>query len=77
MPPATAPAIAKIALACSDKNDVVSASNLNRQLVALNSTVGKLKVEVMAERIADINPQCELNLITDFLTPESIPDTLK
>lgn len=57
-------------------HDVVSASNLNRQLVALNSTVGKLKVEVMAERIADINPQCELNLVTEFLTPETIPHTL-
>lgn len=57
-------------------HDVVSPSNLNRQLIALNSSIGKLKVEVMAKRIADINPQCALTLITDFLTPESIPDTI-
>src|SRR5690606_21658603 len=37
---------------------------------------GKLKVDVMAERIADINPLCELNLITDFLTPTSMPEAL-
>lgn len=37
-------------------NDAVSVSNINRQLVALESTVGKLKVDVMAQRIADINP---------------------
>lgn len=37
-------------------NDVVSVSNINRQLIALHSTVGRPKVEVMAERIRDINP---------------------
>lgn len=41
-------------------NDTVSESNLNRQIVALKSTVGKLKTEVMRERIADINPDCEV-----------------
>ena len=39
--------------------DVVSPSNLNRQLVALRSTVGRYKTEVMQERIADINPDCK------------------
>ena len=38
--------------------DTVSVSNLNRQIVALHSTVGQPKVEVMARRIADINPDC-------------------
>ncbi len=38
--------------------DIVSESNINRQLIALSSTVGKPKVEVMAERIKDINPDC-------------------
>jgi len=57
-------------------HDVVSASNSNRQLISLASTIGKLKVDVMAERIADINPLCELNLITDFLTPTSMPEAL-
>lgn len=57
-------------------HDVVSGSNLNRQLVALHSTVGQLKAEVMAERIRGINPQCEIKLITEFLTPDNIPATL-
>ena len=38
-------------------NDVVSESNINRQIIALHSTVGRLKTEVMAERVKDINPQ--------------------
>lgn len=57
-------------------HDVVSGSNMNRQMVALNSTVGILKAEVMANRIKDINPQCEIELITDFLTPDTIPQIL-
>jgi tRNA A37 threonylcarbamoyladenosine dehydratase len=57
-------------------HDVVSGSNMNRQLVALNSTVDTLKAEVMASRIRDINPDCELTLLTEFLTPSSIPDVL-
>jgi len=57
-------------------HDVVSASNINRQLVALNSTIGKLKVSVMANRINDINPDCKVNIITDFLSPTTIPDVL-
>lgn len=40
--------------------DTVSESNINRQLIALNSTIGKDKVLVMAERIADINPDCKV-----------------
>ncbi len=57
-------------------HDVVSGSNLNRQLVALKSTVGELKAEVMAARIRDIHPDCQLTLITDFLTPDTIPQIL-
>lgn len=57
-------------------HDVVSGSNMNRQLVALKSTVGVLKADVMANRIKDINPDCEVELITEFLTPDSIPDIL-
>lgn len=56
--------------------DVVAASNINRQLPALLSTVGRSKAEVMAERIRDINPDCRLTLITDFLTPDNIPALL-
>ena len=44
-------------------DDVVSVSNLNRQLVALHSTVGMQKTEVMATRIADINPDCDVRTL--------------
>ncbi len=42
-------------------DDVVAESNINRQLYALHSTVGQLKVRVAAARIADINPDCEVD----------------
>lgn len=50
-------------------HDVVSLSNLNRQLLALHSTLGRSKVEVMAVRLRDINPAIELTLIDEFLQP--------
>ncbi len=52
-------------------NDTVSISNINRQLCALHSTVGKYKVDVVAERLLDIDPS--LNVVTrkDFLLPEN------
>jgi len=56
--------------------DVVAISNINRQLPALLSTVGQRKAEVMEARIRDINPACQLTILTDFLTPENIPDLL-
>ncbi len=43
--------------------DVISESNLNRQIIALHSTVGRKKVEVMKERILDINPHCEVTAL--------------
>ena len=52
-------------------NDTVSFSNINRQLVALHSTVGKYKTDVMAERIKDINPSCNVTALNMFYTPES------
>jgi tRNA A37 threonylcarbamoyladenosine dehydratase len=51
--------------------DVVAASNINRQLVALNSTVGQKKADVMAERVRDINPDIKLTLISEFMNRES------
>lgn len=51
-------------------DDVVSVSNLNRQLVALRSTVGMAKTEVMAARIADINPDCTVNVMTKRYTED-------
>lgn len=41
-------------------DDVVSVSNINRQAVAMDSTVGRPKVEVIAEQVKDINPACEV-----------------
>lgn len=52
-------------------DDVVSHSNLNRQIVALHSTVGKLKIDVMAQRVLDINPQCNVTPIRMFYTPQN------
>lgn len=49
--------------------DTVSVSNLNRQLVALTSTVGKNKAEVMKDRIRDINPECDVKAIAGFYRP--------
>jgi tRNA A37 threonylcarbamoyladenosine dehydratase len=54
-------------------HDRVSPSNLNRQLVALGSTLGRPKVAVMAERVADINPDCRLDLWERFLPAEEMP----
>ena len=49
----------------------VGVSNINRQLVAYNSTVGKNKVDVEKERIADINPDCIVNTVTEFFDENS------
>ncbi len=51
--------------------DVVDESNINRQIIALHSTVGKPKVEVMQARIADINPACVVTARVCFYLPES------
>jgi tRNA A37 threonylcarbamoyladenosine dehydratase len=51
--------------------DTVSLSNINRQAVALHSTVGRPKAEVMAERIKDINPACEVEASVCFYLPEN------
>lgn len=51
--------------------DTVSVTNINRQLVALHSTVGKLKTEVMADRIRDINPECKVTVHSCFFTSET------
>ena len=51
--------------------DTVSLSNINRQIIALHSTVGRPKVEVMRERILDINPECQVNAHNIFYLPEN------
>ncbi len=57
-------------------HDRVAPSNLNRQLLALHSTLGQPKVTAMAARIADINPHCQLDLMATFLRPEDVPTLL-
>ena len=51
--------------------DTVSVSNINRQLPALHSTIGKSKVEVVADRIKDINPDCEVIRKSLFYSAET------
>ena len=51
--------------------DTVSVSNINRQIIALHSTVGRPKVEVMKERMLDINPDCKVNAYNVFYLPEN------
>lgn len=53
-------------------HDKVVASNINRQLPALLSTVGQSKAELMRARIADINPDCRVTVLTDFLGIENV-----
>ena len=57
--------------------DVVSDSNRNRQLLALCSTEAQVKVEVMARRLQDINPQLQLETKQMWLTPENVPALLE
>ncbi|MDM0013384.1 tRNA threonylcarbamoyladenosine dehydratase [Variovorax sp. J22P168] len=51
--------------------DHVAESNINRQIHALESTVGQAKVEAMRDRIAQINPSCRVLAIDDFVEPEN------
>lgn len=55
--------------------DVVASSNINRQLVALHSTVGRQKAEVLAERLRDINPRLELTIVNRYIKDDET-DTL-
>lgn len=52
--------------------DTVALSNLNRQLYALHSTVGMKKTDVAAARVRDINPDCDVQIVSAFVTPENI-----
>ena len=56
--------------------DIVDITNINRQLPALNSTIGKNKTDVVAERILDINPEVNLKKINEFLEPERMEELL-
>ncbi|MGZ5284281.1 MAG: tRNA threonylcarbamoyladenosine dehydratase [Kaistella sp.] len=56
--------------------DTVDITNINRQLPALHSTVGKSKVEVVSERLLDINPDLQLTKINEFLNPERMDEVI-
>lgn len=51
--------------------DVVAQSNINRQLVALHSTVGRSKTDILAERLRDINPEIELSVVQKYIRDEA------
>lgn len=52
-------------------NDVISRTNINRQIIALHSTVGLPKTDVMAARVKDINPECEVRTYQTFYGPDT------
>ncbi|MBR5056014.1 MAG: tRNA threonylcarbamoyladenosine dehydratase [Bacteroidales bacterium] len=52
-------------------SDCVTITNKNRQLLALDSTMGRPKTEVMAERLRDINPEVKLDTVSEYLTGEN------
>ncbi|MDE6470726.1 MAG: tRNA threonylcarbamoyladenosine dehydratase [Eubacterium sp.] len=55
-------------------NDIVSLTNINRQLIALHSTIGMYKVDAAEKRLLDINPDVKINTYKTFYTPESSCD---
>lgn len=58
-------------------SDRVGESNKNRQLLALDSTLGRLKTEVMAERLLDINPELHIVKVPEYLTEDNISAVLE
>ena len=58
-------------------DDTVKPSNLNRQLCALHSALGRPKVEVLAERLRDIAPDATIEALCEHLTPESCPEIIQ
>lgn len=56
--------------------DNVAESNINRQIQALSSTIGMAKIEALKQRIALINPYCEVELVEDFIDAENIPQMI-
>lgn len=56
--------------------DDIALSNTNRQIQARSDTIGHKKIQVLAERIQQINPDCDCRLIDDFITAENIPTHL-
>ena len=56
--------------------DRVDASNINRQLFALHSTIGRGKAELAYERVKDINPSCNVDIHNSFINAQSLEDLL-
>ncbi|WP_018652503.1 tRNA cyclic N6-threonylcarbamoyladenosine(37) synthase TcdA [Actinobacillus capsulatus] len=56
--------------------DDICVTNINRQIHAMSGTVAQLKTKAMKERIERINPECVVEIIDDFITPENIPEYL-
>lgn len=56
--------------------DTVGESNINRQLIALHSTIGRAKTEVLAERLMDINPNLKLHIHTEYIRDEKTYELL-
>ena len=56
--------------------DDICVTNINRQIHAMTGTVAQLKTEAMKERVERINPECVVEIIDDFITPENIPEYL-
>lgn len=57
-------------------SDVVGETNRNRQLVALTSTVGRLKCDVLKERLMDINPEIRITTVPEYLTEANVAELL-
>ena len=56
--------------------DDICVTNINRQIHALTRTVATLKTEAMKTRIAEINPECQVEIIDDFISPDNLADYL-
>lgn len=56
--------------------DNVAESNINRQIQAMSDTIGQAKIDALAQRIALINPFCQVNLVEDFATPDNLDQLL-
>ena len=69
----TVEALARCGVGAMDliDSDTVSVSNINRQILATHSTVGKLKVEVAKARVLDINPNCDVKTYPCFYLPDT------
>ena len=57
--------------------DVFEETNINRQILALHSSLGKKKIEVAKQRVLDINPECEVETLDMFVNDKTLPELLQ